>query len=462
MQFKIMSMPSLLTLAAFSFGLAQKQVIGYYPSWQWYDRAKLAAPVNLPYDKVTILNYAFFQPTAEGSIVGTDPWADENILKGESDWANGGYKSGTSLPDLAHKHGVKLMVSIGGWTLSDLFPAIAASAQLRAAFADNCVKLIKDYDFDGIDMDWEYPGLVDHKGTPADKTNFTLLLQAIRSSLDAHGAITGRRYLLTACMPATPVSAMEIEATKLIPLLDYFNLMTYDFYGAWDPITGHNAPVYAQEKGDPSFSVTAAFKLYRGFGIPANKINVGIAFYGRSYAGATSLYGTHSGSDQGNFSEDDGMPMYYNVMKAMQTGNWTRHWDDRVKAPYIICGASKSLVSYDDVQSVEYKAGYVMVSGAAGAIIWEITGDMMDNRETPLLNKLNAVFKTGINPSGGILASYRKAFSRRPTAGSGGGIFQITAGTRDRFVDAAGRDLPILAIDPAGRLTSPVAGRSAW
>ena len=96
----------LLLLSALAlFAQPCKEVVGYYPAWQWYDRAKLVKPAGIRYDRYTIINYAFFQPMPDGSITGTDAWADENLLLGEPDWANGGYLPNTSIVDLAHSAG---------------------------------------------------------------------------------------------------------------------------------------------------------------------------------------------------------------------------------------------------------------------------------------------------------------------------------------------------------------------
>ena len=141
-----------------------KEVIGYYPNWQWYDRAKLVKSSTIAYSKYSIINYSFFKPEASGLISNTDAWADENLLQGQINWSTTpvSYYPNTSIIDLAHNAGTKVMVSIGGWTLSDNFPTIAASATKRALFASECNRLLKFYNFDGIDIDWEYPGFEDH------------------------------------------------------------------------------------------------------------------------------------------------------------------------------------------------------------------------------------------------------------------------------------------------------------
>jgi len=153
-------------------GSTSKTVIGYYASWQWYDRNKYADPTNIQFSKYDRINYAFFQPDKEGSLFGTDEWADPQLLFGpyiynEAEQTNANYKCSWDAPNvkncnhhdlskgivqLAHSVGTEVMPSIGGWTLSDNFPSIAASANKRERFAQQCVELIVDYDFDGIDL----------------------------------------------------------------------------------------------------------------------------------------------------------------------------------------------------------------------------------------------------------------------------------------------------------------------
>ena len=152
-----------------------KTIIAYYASWQWYDRSGLAKPSNLDHSLVTRYTFAFFQINEQGDIWGTDAWGDPNVLFGEYDWnwvpggANtycswdgpgepptcAGHKYHTGLISQAHSAGVEVYPSIGGWTLSDPFSKLAENSAARTKFAENCVKLIEDYDFDGIDIDWE-------------------------------------------------------------------------------------------------------------------------------------------------------------------------------------------------------------------------------------------------------------------------------------------------------------------
>ena len=125
-----------------------------------------------------------------------------------------------------HSAGATLYPSLGGWTLSDPFSVMAASTEARANFAKNCVQLIEEYDFDGIDLDWEYPGFVDHSGTPDDKANFKLLLEDVRAALDDLGKIKGRFYGLTAALPCGPDHISNMDIAHTASVLSELNLMT--------------------------------------------------------------------------------------------------------------------------------------------------------------------------------------------------------------------------------------------
>ena len=273
------------------FGQEDKEIVGYYPNWQWYDRANLVNPETILFEKYTVINYAFFNPLADGSIVSTDAWADENLLLGPMIWWPDPHHDSTkSLPYLAHQAGVKLLPSIGGWTLSNTFPAIAADPVKRQTFASSCVDLINQYHFDGIDLDWEYPGYEPHGGSPADKQNFTLLLQDVRAALDELEMINGQEYLLTSCFGASQERMEYVEWADVLPFVDMVNLMTYDFHGSWDPESNHHTPLYSPAVGDPEWCFDGAFtKLTQEFDVPAEKVNIGIAFYGKALANCTQL-----------------------------------------------------------------------------------------------------------------------------------------------------------------------------
>jgi chitinase len=367
-----------------------KDVIGYYPSWRWRSTKATPLPVQLQYNKVTIINYAFFAPRADGSIAGRDTVGDALILRGVPP-AGSGIAPGLPLTTYAHRAGVRVVLSLGGWEDSGHFPAVARDASLRSRFARACLDAIATYDFDGIDIDWEFPGLTDHNGSPADREHFTLLLRVLRDSLDARGAVTGRHYTLSAALPSAFPTAEGMDIRAVAPLLDFLNVMTYDFHGSWDRLSGHNAPLYPGRDADSTRCVDAAFRLYRDhYGVPPEKINLGVPFYGRSFASCAGPGFPHIGEDTTHFSRDG---IFYSDLAPLLS-TFVRHRDDAAHVPYLTHPDWRLFVSYDDPPSIRDKARYVLREGARGLIIWELTGDWLPDGSTPLLDALHGEFSS--------------------------------------------------------------------
>lgn len=219
---------------------------------------------------------------------------------------------GMGLISRVHGAGKEIWPSIGGWTLSDAFPAMSANPASRAKFVENCVGLIRDYKFDGIDIDWEYPGFAEHSGTPADKENYNLLLQELRSALDNLEQETGQHYGITAALPCGPDHIDNIDVATLSKYLSELNLMTYDFHGSWDYLTGVNSPLYdGSNDPEPGWSVDGCVKNWAERGAPKEKINLGLAFYGRSFKNAKALGESHGGTDDTSWAVDEGTPQYF-------------------------------------------------------------------------------------------------------------------------------------------------------
>jgi GH18 family chitinase len=392
-----------------------REVVGYYPSWQWYDRNKLVKPQSIDYSQYTIIQYAFFNVTSTGHLLPTDPWADKNLLLGDINWAvaPAGYESAydfgnpafhhpnTSFAHYAHQGGVKLLISLGGWTLSHHFPGIAADPAKRQIFAQQCALICELYDLDGVDIDWEYPGYAPHSGTPADKANFTLLLQDVRDELNAMEVILGRELMLTAAVGAAPSHQENYEWDSIIPLLDIINVMSYDYYGTWDNHLNHHAPLYHNGPGSPEFTCDATIqRLLNMYNVPAEKITMGLAFYGRSHLSSTTpvLFGPGTGQpDWFHFGIDEGTPLYYHIL--LQMGVFAQHWDATAQVPYLTSMSNNSFVSFDNEESLTAKAQYIVNNDLRGCIIWEITGDYIETSPgsgqiagTPLISAVNEVF----------------------------------------------------------------------
>lgn len=374
----------LITLSVPASGqIARKDVIGYLPSWKWNSGNALSNPASIPYEKLTVINYAFFAPLPDGTIAGKVEGADRRYLTGNPE---------STLVSLAHRHGVKVLLSIGGWDDSGNFPLVASTGALRATFAHSCLEAVRNYDLDGIDIDWEFPGYADHGGSPADRRNFTLLLSAVRDSLNNQ---PGKRCLLTAALPAGGEHVKNMEVEKIAGLLDQLNIMTYDFHGSWDSLANHNSPLYPSAGSDPSRCVDASFRQYRDIhGVPPSRINIGVPFYGHAYANCVALNTRHAGEDTVHFPRGGAFASAI----ARMAGKFTRHWDDDAQVPYLVSTAWRVLVSYDDEESVRAKARYVMDNGIHGVIIWEITADNMPDGTTPLLDALTSALESASPP----------------------------------------------------------------
>src|SRR6185503_913630 len=174
---------------------------------------------------------------------------------------------------------LRVVAYVVGWE-TEGFSDAALSAQSRNAFADSVVALLREYSLDGVDIDWEYPGqsVAGIKSRPEDKQNFTALLQTLRARL-------GSRYLLTIASADREYFDFT-EMDKLHVYLDYINVMTYDFFNALTPTTGHHAGLYASPHAAPTDrNADASIKQHLAAGIPPDKLVLGVAFYGRGFAG---------------------------------------------------------------------------------------------------------------------------------------------------------------------------------
>ncbi|KAH7190942.1 glycoside hydrolase superfamily [Fusarium oxysporum] len=187
----------------------------------------------------------------------------------------------------AHRN-LKVLLSIGGWTWSTNFATTAASAAGRSTFAKSAVTLLKDWGFDGIDIDWEYPA------SDEDAANMVLLLQAVWNELDAYASkhAPGYHFQLTIAAPAGSSHYSKLRLEDLGRIVDYINLMAYDYAGSWSSVAGHSANLYANTDIPQStpFNTDDAVKAYLDAGVPSHKLILGMPAYGRSFIGASGSW----------------------------------------------------------------------------------------------------------------------------------------------------------------------------
>jgi chitinase len=331
------------------------RLVAYLASWS-------VPPVIHP-EHLTHINFAFAHIDKTGRAVFEEPAAGQSLLQLQA------LKKAN--PRL------KLIVSVGGWQ-AEGFSDAALTDSSRRRFALSAVNLLRDYAADGIDLDWEYPGqgVAGIKYRSEDRHNFTLLLKTLREQLDAGSAAQGSsgsaRYTLTIAA-ADREYFDHTEMDRLHVYLDWINLMSYDFFNSLTPTTGHHAGLYASEHAAPTDrDADAAVKQYLAAGVPADKIVLGVAFYGRGFAGVTPL---NNGVNQ-PYERFEGEHSYAELASEfVGSRGFIRYWDASAKAPYLWNSASRTFITYDDPQSLQIKARYILEHRLGGVMFWELSQD---------------------------------------------------------------------------------------
>lgn len=282
-----------------------------------------------------------------------------------------------------HPH-LKIMISLGGWTGSRWFSDAAASAEGRRRLVDSTLDVfMHDYPglFDGIDVDWEFPvagGLSENTVRPDDERNYTLLLQEYRRGLDELGARNGCRYELTIAASARPHEIANLELDRLPGILDYINVMTYD-YNSTSAHAHFNAPLRAVAADPaPEMNVAATMRVFTEAGVPRDRLVVGVPFFGRAFGNvAPANGGLLQSGDHRAAPEWGSEGIDYRVLigKEPERNGFTRHWNAEAQVPWLYDPQARIWITYDDPESIAAKAAYVHVEGFGGVMFWELGAD---------------------------------------------------------------------------------------
>jgi chitinase len=408
----------------------------FFANWDRYGRAYLVN--QIPADRLNVIDYAFATVTPQGQCGLTDPWSDYQAPTWSgTDSVNGVaddpgnldqhlFGNFNQLLQLKAAHpGLRVEMSIGGWTGSTYFSDVAATAASRKAFVASCIDLIIDGNlptggwptqaggpgaaaglFDGINIDWEYPGVDPGNGahhSPADVANATALLREFRAQLDAAGTAAGKHYLLTVDIPGGNIhSTGSWQLAQVARSVDWVDLMAFDYHGSWDPLTDFNSPFGLDPRaplvGNGAIQWTwntagsAAYFLLNG--VPADKLVVGIPFYGKEYVGVgpagNGLFQPHGpapANDSPTYHDlvDTGLadanliPIGPTAVSGTGTGvnGFTRYFDFLAGAPWLYNPALNggTFVSYVDPAAVRERIALVRLLGLRGAFAWEISND---------------------------------------------------------------------------------------
>ena len=243
---------------------------------------------------------------------------------------------------------LKVLLSIGGWGRGN-FSSMANDATKRKTFAKACRAFCDKYNLDGIDIDWEFPGNNSSGETSpsGEKQNYNLLMRDLREAL-------GNELLLTMASSADPG---YYDFKNCIQFLDFVNVMTYDMSG---PPNHHSALYRGGKVGNGWLVQSESIQRHRSAGIPANKLVIGLAFYGNSGSGS-----------QISLQE---------IKNGIASGKWIDNWDGTAKVPYVTDTSGKFAYGYDDERSLTIKCDYILKQKLAGGMYWEYAND--DNKGT--------------------------------------------------------------------------------
>ncbi|GAU96035.1 hypothetical protein RvY_07538 [Ramazzottius varieornatus] len=346
----------------------------YYPNWAQY-RPGVASfkPGNVDPSLCTYVLVAFGQ--ISGNQLTTLEWNDEaafqqlNALK-------------ASNPNL------KILYSVGGWTLTSQLVSMAATPSSRATFVQSAVTQLRKYNLDGLDVDWEFP-------SASDAPQYSALLTELRAAFDAEGRQTGKqRLMLTAALHL--LSDGGYSGSVLNKTLDIANVMTYDMYGAWSPNqVGHQAPLFKGPFGTPSALNTAQIMLdWAAAGVDKSKLAVGLPLYGRGWMSSSSQHGLGSPATgpitASTYTTESGSWPYFEICSKIASEKATKVFDTNIQAAYAY--TNTWWMGYDDQQTIIAKTQWAKQNGFGGVYVWDLSTDdfmnMCGQGKNPLLTAI--------------------------------------------------------------------------
>nr|CAD7612126.1 unnamed protein product [Timema genevievae] len=370
-----MAVSSIITVAK-----AQGRVVCYFASWSLTrtgDSQYRIEDID-PY-LCTHVIYAFANLASDGTIQVSDPSTD----------SSSGLDGYNRLNRLKQQNpNLKTLIAVGGGSAgSAIFSQVFNNVALRAAFVDSATNFVQQNGFNGLDVDWEFPG--DGTGSQtSDKVAFADTLVALRNRFNPLGLI-----LTVACPSPSYYIRVSYDITRIAQNVDFINLMTYDFHNGYQSTTGLNAPLYVRQTDpDKELNVYAGVENWLNNGAPAEKIVLGMGFYGTAFI-LTDSSNNGVGAPASGAGGSGGTLMYNQICQSqMVDDGWNINWDEEADVPF---GNRGTLwVGYDDPDSIAEKAQYALDKGLGGAMVWSI--DMDDFRgncgdKNVLLQKIKGI-----------------------------------------------------------------------
>ncbi|EDW31122.1 GL20757 [Drosophila persimilis] len=295
---------------------------------------------------------------------------------------------------------LQILLAIGGWAFgSTPFKELTSNVFRMNQFVYEAIDFLRDYKFNGLDVDWEYP-----RGAE-DRVAYLNLLKELRVAFEGEAKSSGLpRLLLTAAVPASfEAIAAGYDVPEISKYLDFINVMTYDFHGQWERTVGHNSPLFALESAtgyQKKLTVDYSAREWVKQGAPKEKLLIGMPTYGRSFELVNDTQfdiGSPSsgGGKAGKFTNEAGFLSYYEVCSFLAADNTTLVWDSEQQVPFAYRG--NQWVGFDDERSLKTKTEWLKEQGFGGIMVWSIDMDDFSGRcgsgKYPLLNALNDELK---------------------------------------------------------------------
>ncbi len=389
-------------------------IASYYPDWKIYNQRDIYPPANIPAEKLTHLIYAFL------GICGPIESAPDNVRKLlKQQCANKPIGTAVILDDYAARQApidkknsqmrgnfsqlqrlsdqyphLTILPSFGGWTLSEPFHTVAIDPIYRRQFVDSAIAFLKKYPFfDGIQIDWEYPGGSGLSGKgknniKEEQQGYHNLLKELRQALDQYGEKTGRYLELSTAMNANKAVEFNHPWQQTLPYVNYVYLMSYDYLGMWTSTVGHQANLHATENTPERVSVAHQITQLNTLGIPNEKIVMGVPFYGRGWQGVSNFHPNQmenltslGGLGKGSSLDDPGYFTYRDIFRFLLNRpkqGFEYYYDEKAQGAVLFHPENREYISFDDPTSLKKKAKFAKESKLAGVFAWEITGDYQD------------------------------------------------------------------------------------